>query len=218
MRLGLDNNLHSINVEIIRMGTLIEKALEETIEALVKQDVELAQKIIKGDDVFDQMELDIESKCMSAIATQQPVATDLREILSVLKIVTDLERIADHCQDISKITIELANKVYVKPLIDIPKMAKEVKKMIKMTIDCYIEQDVEKAVVICKNDDIVDDYFRTIFKDLEIIMKDKPDEIKQCMDFLMIAKYLERMADHSTNIAEWVIFSVEGRHFSGNES
>jgi phosphate transport system protein len=200
------------------MGTLIEKALEETIEALVKQDVELAQKIIKGDDVFDQMELDIESKCMSAIATQQPVATDLREILSVLKIVTDLERIADHCQDISKITIELANKVYVKPLIDIPKMAKEVKKMIKMTIDCYIEQDVEKAVVICKNDDIVDDYFRTIFKDLEIIMKDKPDEIKQCMDFLMIAKYLERMADHSTNIAEWVIFSVEGRHFSGNES
>jgi phosphate transport system protein len=97
-------------------------------------------------------------------------------------------------------------------------MAKEVRKMIKMTIDCYIEQDVEKAVVICKNDDIVDDYFRTIFKDLEIIMKDKPDEIKQCMDFLMIAKYLERMADHSTNIAEWVIFSVEGRHFSGNES
>lgn len=218
MRLGLDNNLHSINVEIIRMGTLIEKALEETIEALVKQDVELAQKIIKGDDKFDQMEIDIESKCISAIATQQPVATDLREILSVLKIVTDLERIADHCQDISKITIDLANKVYVKPLIDIPKMAKEVRKMIKMTIDCYIDQDVDKARVICKDDDIVDDYFRTIFKDLEIIMKDKPDEIKQCMDFLMIAKYLERMADHATNIAEWVIFSVEGRHFSGNES
>ncbi len=218
MRLGLDNNLHSINVEIIRMGTLIEKALEETIEALVKQDVELAQKIIKGDDKFDQMEIDIESKCISAIATQQPVATDLREILSVLKIVTDLERIADHCQDISKITIDLANKVYVKPLIDIPKMAKEVRKMIKMTIDCYIDQDVDKARVICKDDDIVDDYFRTIFKDLEIIMKDKPEEIKQCMDFLMIAKYLERMADHATNIAEWVIFSVEGRHFSGNES
>ncbi|MDW7660331.1 MAG: phosphate signaling complex protein PhoU [Bacillota bacterium] len=218
MRLGLDNNLHSINVEIIRMGTLIEKALEETIEALVKQDVELAQKIIKGDDKFDQMEIDIESKCISAIATQQPVATDLREILSVLKIVTDLERIADHCQDISKITIDLANKVYVKPLIDIPKMAKEVRKMIKMTIDSYIDQDVDKARVICKDDDIVDDYFRTIFKDLEIIMKDKPDEIKQCMDFLMIAKYLERMADHATNIAEWVIFSVEGRHFSGNES
>ncbi len=218
MRLGLDNNLHSINVEIIRMGTLIEKALEETIEALVKQDVELAQKIIVGDDKFDQMEIDIESKCISAIATQQPVATDLREILSVLKIVTDLERIADHCQDISKITIDLANKVYVKPLIDIPKMAKEVRKMIKMTIDCYIDQDVDKARVICKDDDIVDDYFRTIFKDLEIIMKDKPDEIKQCMDFLMIAKYLERMADHATNIAEWVIFSVEGRHFSGNES
>lgn len=218
MRLGLDNNLHSINVEIIRMGTLIEKALEETIEALVKQDVELAQKIIVGDDIFDQMEIDIESKCISAIATQQPVATDLREILSVLKIVTDLERIADHCQDISKITIDLANKVYVKPLIDIPKMAKEVRKMIKMTIDCYIDQDVDKARVICKDDDIVDDYFRTIFKDLEIIMRDKPDEIKQCMDFLMIAKYLERMADHATNIAEWVIFSVEGRHFSGNES
>lgn len=217
MRIGLENNLNSINVEIIRMGTLIEKAIEETIEALINQDVELATKIIKGDDKFDQMELDIEGRCITAIATQQPVATDLRSLFSVVKIVTDLERIADHCQDISKLTINLAEKVYVKPLIDIPKMAEEVRKMIKMTIDCYIDQDVDKARKICINDDVVDNYFKTIFNDLEGVMKEKPDEINQCMDFLMIGKYLERMADHATNIAEWVIFTVEGIHYSGNE-
>lgn len=216
MRIGLENNLNSINVEIIRMGTLIEKAIEETIEALINQDVDLATKIIKGDDKFDQMELDIESRCITAIATQQPVASDLRSLFSVVKIVTDLERIADHCQDISKLTINLAEKVYVKPLIDIPKMAEEVRKMIKMTIDCYIDQDVEKARRICANDDIVDDYFKTIYNDLETVMKEKPNEIKQCMDFLMIGKYLERMADHATNIAEWVIFTVEGIHYSAN--
>ncbi|MBM7561072.1 phosphate signaling complex protein PhoU [Fusibacter tunisiensis] len=216
MRIGLENNLNSINVEIIRMGTLVEKAIEETIEALIHQDEELARKIIKGDDRFDAMELDIENRCITAIATQQPVASDLRSLFSIVKIVTDLERIADHCQDISKLTINLAEKVYVKPLIDIPKMAEEVRKMIKMTIDCYIDQDVSKAKYICKNDDVVDAYFKTIFDDLELVMREKPDEIKQCMDFLMIGKYLERMADHATNIAEWVIFTVEGEHYAAD--
>ena len=162
------------------------------------------------------MEMDIENKCIALIATQQPVASDLRKIFSVVKIVTDLERIADHCQDISRFTLDLANQVYVKPLVDIPTMGKKVKEMVKMTIDCYIDQDVEKSKQVCANDDVVDRYFYTIVKDLEMIMKEKPDAIKQCLDFLMIAKYLERMADHATNVAEWVIFSVDGTHFDGN--
>lgn len=216
MRNVLDNELRAIHVEIIKMGTLIEKAIEETIKALVEHDVALAQKVVDGDDRFDAMELDIENRCIALIATQQPVASDLRKIFSVVKIVTDLERIADHCQDISRLTLDLASQVYVKPLVDIPTMGKQVKQMVKMTIDCYIDQDVEKSKRVCASDDIVDRYFHTIVKDLEMIMKEKPEAIKQCIDFLMIAKYLERMADHATNVAEWVIFSVDGTHFDGN--
>lgn len=216
MRNVLDNELRAIHVDIIKMGTLIEKTIDETITALVNQDVILAKKVDDGDDRFDQMEIDIESKCVSLIATQQPVASDLRKIFSVVKIVTDLERIADHCQDISKLTLNLAGKKYVKPLIDIPKMGKQVKEMVKMTIDCYIDQDVEKSKLVCANDDIVDNYFYTIVADLKSIMKEKPEEIDQCVDFLMIAKYLERMADHATNVAEWVVYSVEGVRFDGN--
>lgn len=216
MRASLDNDLRAIHVDIIKMGTLIEKTIEETVRALVDQDIDLAKKISNGDDRFDQMEVEIEKKCISLLARQQPVATDLRVVTSVLKIVTDLERIADHCQDISKLTIDLAGKAYVKPLVDIPKMAKQVREMVRMTIDCYIDLDIEKSKSICANDDVVDDFYHMIVSDLEIIMKEKPEEIKQCVDFLLIAKYLERMADHATNIAEWVIYSVEGKRFDGN--
>ncbi len=216
MRTPLDNELRAIHVDIIKMGTLIEKTIEETITALVSHDVKLAKSVAEGDDRFDKMELDIENKCISIMARQQPVASDLRKLFSIVKIVTDLERIADHCQDISKLTLDLAGQTYVKPLIDIPKMAKQVREMVNMTIDCYIDQDVVKSKIVCANDDIVDDYFKTIYEDLQIVMREKPDGIKQCMDFLMIAKYLERMADHATNVAEWVIYGVEGTHFDGN--
>ena len=216
MRASLYNDLRAIHVDIIKMGTLIEKTIEETIRALVEQDIPLAKKIREGDDRFDQMEVEIEKKCISLIARQQPVATDLRIVTSILKIVTDLERIADHCQDISKLTLDLAGKAYVKPLVDIPQMAKEVRAMVRMTIDAYIDLDVEKSKQVCANDDIVDKYYYTIVNDLEMIMKEKPNDIKQCVDFLLIAKYLERMADHTTNIAEWVIYSVQGKRFDGN--
>lgn len=212
----LDNEIEGLHEDIIKMGTLIEKAIEETISALVNRNIELAQAVIDGDDRFDYMKRTIEERCISIIATQQPVASDLRKIFSIVKIVTDLERIADHCQDISKLTLHLAKKEYVKPLIDIPKMAIQVRLMIKMTIDCYIDQDVVKSREVCASDDIVDDYFRIIVKDLGVVMKHNPNEIKQCVDFLMIAKYLERMADHATNVAEWVVFSVEGKHYEGN--
>lgn len=218
MRATLDNDLRSIHVDIIKMGTLIEKTIEETIRALVEQDIALAKKIREGDDRFDEMEVEIEKKCISLIARQQPVATDLRIVTSIMKIVTDLERIADHCQDISKLTLDLAGKAYVKPLVDIPQMAKEVRTMVRMTIDAYIDLDVVKSKQVCANDDIVDRFYHTIVNDLEIIMKDKPEDIKQCVDFLLIAKYLERMADHTTNIAEWVIYSVEGKRFDGNNA
>jgi phosphate transport system protein len=195
------------------MGTLIEKSIDDTIQALIHQDINMAQQVIDGDDRFDDMQILIESNCVSVIARQQPVASDLRKITSILKIVTDLERIADHCADISKLTHHLAKEEYVKPLIDIPKMAKQVKEMLKLTIDCYIDLDVEKGKRICQEDDVVDNFYKTIREELEMIMRDRPDTVRQCIDFLLIAKYLERMADHITNVAEWVIYSVEGKRY-----
>jgi len=190
------------------MGTLIEKAIDDTITALVNHDCELAKKVYEGDDVFDDMTKDIENKCIGLIARRQPVATDLRKIFSVVQIVKDLERIADHCEDISGYTLKLADKEYMKPLIDLPKMAKEVKEMIKMTVDCYIEQDIEKAKQVCERDNVVDEYFNIIYEDLEYVMENKPEDISQGMDFLMISKYFERMADHATNIAGWVVYGM----------
>lgn len=216
MRAMLESEFQAIHVDIIKMGTMIEKAIENTITALTNKDVVLARAIYEGDDVFDQMALEIENKCTYLIARQQPVASDLRRIFSIVKIVTDLERIADHCQDIAKLTLDLSNKNYIKPLIDLPKMAAKVKEMIKMTVDCYIDQDVELAKEICMSDDIVDEYYQLILDDLELLMRERSQDIRQCMDFMMIAKYLERMADHTTNIAEWVIYSVKGERFDGN--
>lgn len=213
MRFNLDQELQKVNVDIIKMGTLLERTIDDTVRALVHQEISLAEKVANEDDKFDQMEIAIELKCITIMATQQPVASDLRALFSILKIITDLERIADHCQDISRITIHLANQNYIKPLIDIPKMAQEVKQMVKMTVDCFIDKDVEKARLICKHDDVVDDYFDIIRSDLEAVVLKAPTHVKQSMDFLMIAKYFERMADHATNIAEWVIYSVEGQHF-----
>ncbi|MBS7526415.1 phosphate signaling complex protein PhoU [Fusibacter paucivorans] len=216
-RTALDNDLRTLHVQIIKMGTLIEKSIDDTIQALINQDVEMAKQVIEGDDRFDDMERLIESNCVSVIARQQPVASDLRKITSILKIVTDLERIADHCSDVSKLTLHLAKEEYVKPLIDIPKMSKQVKEMLKLTIDCYIDLDVDKGKRICKEDDIVDNYYKSIREELEMIMKERPGTVRQCIDFLLIAKYLERMADHITNVAEWVIYSVEGERYDRTE-
>lgn len=210
MRDLLELEMKEMNHALIRMVTLIEKTLDDTLQALVKQDKSMARQVVEGDDVFDDMQRLIENRCVMIIATQQPVASDLRAIFSAAKIVTDLERIADHCQDIARITLKLTEEKYVKPLVNLPKMAIEVKAMLRQTIDCYVNQDAELAQRVCENDDVVDEYFEIIYRDLKEIMKTNADVVDQCMNFLMIAKYLERMADHTTNIAEWVIYNVRG--------
>ncbi|MCK8061298.1 MULTISPECIES: phosphate signaling complex protein PhoU [unclassified Fusibacter] len=216
LRAHFDLELKTLTDKIISMSTLIEKAIDQTLLALVNKDESLAKQVIAGDDVFDRMEKEIEDECVSLISRQQPVASDLRAIFSIMKIVTDFERIADHCEDISSITLNLITQDYVKPLVDIPKMADLVKEMVRKTVDCYIEQDVIKARLICANDDAVDRYYQLVIDDVKLLLAEKPEAAGQLLDFLMIAKYLERMADHSTNIAEWVIYSVEGEHFSSN--
>jgi phosphate transport system protein len=207
-----EKELESLHLELIKMGSLVEESIDNTIIALKKQDVTMAKRIFNNDDIIDDMEKKIERICLTLIATQQPLAKDLRSISTVLKIITDMERIADHSSDIAEITIRMASEKYIKPLIDIPKMAELARIMVNKSIDAYIKQDMDLAMEVCNSDDAVDDLFSKITLELINLMKNDSATIEQGIDLMLIAKYLERMADHATNIGEWVVFNITGEH------
>lgn len=211
-RHSFDKSLEDLHLELVKMGSLVVESIENTILALKKQDVELAQKIFVDDDILDEMERKIERKCLSLIAKQQPLAKDLRSISAALKIITDMERIADHSSDIAEITIRMAGERYIKPLVDIPRMAELAKQMVNKSIDAYIKQDILLAKEVCGDDDAVDELFFKIILELINMMKNNPMTIEQGINLMFIAKYLERMADHATNIGEWVVFNITGEH------
>lgn len=211
-RYELEKELNMLHRHLVKMGALIEESIEDTIRALKKQDINLAKKVIKNDDKIDKWEQKIEHECINIIAMQSPMAKDLREITSVLKMITDLERIADHCADISEYTIKLANQEYIKPLVDIPLMVAKVREMLKLVIDSYVERDPNKALLVCKSDDIIDQYFNDIVLELQGIMEKESNKVAQCINLILIVKYIERMADHTTNIGEWIIYNITGNH------
>jgi phosphate transport system protein len=207
-----DKELDKLHLELIKMGSLVEESIDNTIVALKKQDVAMAKKIFNNDDIIDDLEKKIERICLNLIATQQPLAKDLRSISAALKIITDMERIADHSSDIAEITIRMAHEKYIKPLIDIPRMAELARIMVNKSIDAYIKQDMALAIEVCKSDDAVDDLFSKITLELINLMKNDSSTIEQGIDLMLIAKYLERMADHATNIGEWVVFNITSEH------
>jgi len=212
LRHYFDKELEVLHTDLIKMANMVEESIENTIIALKKQDINLAREIYLNDDVIDYYERKIEKSCLNLIARQQPLAKDLRSIGTALKIITDLERIADHSADIAEITIFMAKEKYIKPLIDLPKMAECARLMVVKAIDAYIRQDVELAKQVCASDDEVDELFEKIKLELSSFMKDDPLSIDQVINLLFITKYLERMGDHATNIAEWVVFNVTGEH------
>ncbi len=211
-RNSFEQELETLHMEMIKMGSLVEESIDKTIIALKKQDIELARKIFEDDDIIDELEQKIERRCLNLIARQQPMAIDLRTISAALKIITDMERIGDHSADIAEITIRMAHDKYIKPLIDIPKMALLAKQMVNKAIDAYVKQDIELAKDACSSDDEVDNLFNKIILELVNIIKDNPQSTEQAVDLMFIAKYIERMADHATNIAEWVLYNVTGEH------
>ena len=190
------------------MGVNLEEALDKVIDNLENKDVALAQAIIGGDDDFDNSEVDIERQCLELVLTQTPVATDWREIASCLKLVGDMERIADHCSDISQYTLRLAEKDSVPMPEDFMAMLKVMRQMVYDSITAISENDVELAQKVMTTDDEVDTYFREMRQDLTSLMQQYPQLVPQYVDYLMIAKYVERIADHATNIAQWVLFVV----------
>ncbi|CDE45954.1 phosphate transport system regulatory protein PhoU [Clostridium sp. CAG:411] len=217
MRNRFDRQLKELNNEMIEMGAMIEAAIEKAVSALVNQDVEKAKEAVKGDDVINHQEKNIENLCLKLLLQQQPVARDLRQISAALKMVTDMERIGDHAADISEITIALASQPYVKKLEHIQEMAKETMQMIVKAVDAFVEKDKEKAIAVMQQDDVVDDLFDTVKKELIGLIHENPENGEQAADLLMVAKYFERIGDHATNISEWVVFSITGIHKELNE-
>ena len=212
MRDFYDKQLEKLNNYLEEMGTLIEHAIQESISALMKQDKEEAEKTIRYDSEINNKEREIENLCMSLLLSQQPVATDLRMVSAALKMVTDMERIGDQAADIAELTLLLAENGVPTDLSEIEKMAKETTYMVKESVDAYIQRDTNKASQVIKYDDVVDDYFVKIRKMIIKRINENIQDGEQAADILMIAKYLERIGDHATNIAEWVLFYITGEH------
>ena len=212
MRNRFDRQLEELNDELIEMGTMIEKAIETAAKALISQDSELAKTVIEGDEQVDRHERIIENLCLKLLLQQQPVAKDLRLISSALKMITDMERIGDQAADISELTIMLSETKYIKKLEHIQQMAKETMVMLVESIDAFVNKDMLKAQSVIDADDKVDELFAEVKKELIKMIHEDINCGEQASDLLMIAKYFERIGDHPTNIAEWVIFSITGEH------
>ncbi|MED1780577.1 phosphate signaling complex protein PhoU [Brevibacillus fortis] len=197
--------------KLMTMGTLVEEAIHKSIKSLVERDAELAEQVIASDPVINELEQEIQSDCFRLIALQQPVGGDLRRLGTMLKLVTDLERMGDHAVSIAKTTRRLMADPYVKPLIDIPMMADHVKAMVRDCLNAYIARNKDAAEEIAARDDIVDKLYSTIFHDLIELMTKNSQAISQGTHLLLVAQYLERIADHVTNICEWIIYMSTGK-------
>lgn len=212
-REGLDKMLNELQQEMLLMGSMVEEMINLSVESLARQDLDLAQRIIDGDDRIDELTLQIEEDCIRLIALQQPIAKDLREITTILKNVIDLERIADHATDIAEITQRIGNTPLIKPLIDIPKMAKMAETMVHESLKAFVDRDIELARKACLSDSAVDKLYETLFNELTGFVLSGGDSNRevQTINLLFAARYLERVADHATNIGERVIYLVTGR-------
>ena len=212
MRSRFNEQLSLLNNCLIEMGALIEHAIARATKALVSQDADAAKSIIDGDAVIDEKEKEIESLCLKLILNQQPVARDLRQISTALKMITDMERIGDQAADISELCIYLAAQEYIKKLDHIPQMAEATVKMVTDSIDAFVRKDLDLAQAVIDYDDVVDELYVCVKKDLIELVHADVNNGEQAFDLLQIAKYYERIGDHAVNIAEWVIFSITGKH------
>jgi phosphate transport system protein len=217
VRRSFQDELKHLTDDLLLMGNLVEQSIEKAVRSLKEQDLELAEQVVAEDDRIDAMELDIEAKCLTLIARQQPMARDLRKIATGLKIITDLERIADHASDIAKLALRIGNEPLIKPLIDIPLMADKSRAMVKKALDSFVQEDVKLAFEVCKDDDELDNYHNQIFRELLTYMMEDPRTIKQATYLLFVSSYLERIGDHATNLGEWLIYMVTGERKDLND-
>lgn len=210
MRDIFQENIKKLEQELMTMGELVVKAIEHSIEALKARDIIEAKKIISDDFFINEKQWEIEERCINLIATQQPVATELRELISLLNIITELERTGDYARGIANIVLMLGKEPLIKPLIDIPRMTEKAINMIEESLEAFIKRDIEMAKAVYGKDDEVDMLYEQVYRELLTFMIEDPKTITSATYLIWIAHNLERIADRATNICERVIFLITG--------
>lgn len=210
MRGNYTRELNKVSILVQNMGKEIGKAILRTKETVDRRDLQAARDLIQGDEVFDRMNRDIEEECLNMVVTQAPVAGDWRRLASIMRMISDLERIADHCSDIAEYVIKLGAEEQLEIPVNFDKMFTLVCEMLETTVQSFVNLDTEAAMEAANRDDIQDDYFDATVEELVRLMKKDPEHVEHYVSYLMIAKYLERMADHTTNLAEWIAYLAKG--------
>lgn len=211
MRMRFDQQLEELNLELIKMGALCERAIRRAVDQLLNEKETEHQTVERMEEEINHKERDIENLCMKLLLQQQPVAKDLRMISSALKMISDMERIGDQAQDIA----DMAKFVKVQEIahkMNIGKMAEATIKMVTESIDSFVKKDLDSAAAVVKYDDVVDDLFLKVKADLPQLMEKDPQNAEYYIDLIMVAKYFERIGDHAENIAQWVEYSITGTH------
>jgi phosphate transport system protein len=211
IRSALDREMRKVNDDILRLGSMVENAIDRSVSALKQRDSKLAQQVIEEDKQINAMRFQIEEECLELIATQQPAASDLRATIAATHIAVELERMADHCTGIAEITIRMQGQPLLKPLIDIPLMANVAKEMTRGALDAFVRRDAELAKQIVKRDDEMDELYQQIFRELLTYMLEDPKNISRATYLLWVAHNLERIGDRATNLCERMIFISTGQ-------
>lgn len=211
LRKRFHQKLEELHTSLLEMGAVVEEVIELSIEGLKKQDLEKSERAIELDKRVDQFEVDIEKKCLDLIALQTPVATDLRTVSTILKMITDLERIGDYAVNIAYDTKKLNTKKLIKPLVDIPRMADIAKQMVRGSLDSFVMEDANLAKEIAKMDDLVDEIYNNVYEELLEKVNDNNEDMEQIIHLLFIGRHLERMADHATNICEKIVYMITSK-------
>lgn len=211
MRDRFTQQMEKLHVELIEMGALCEQAISRAYQVLMEEDPQAAQDLRKKDAAIDEKEREIESRCLKLLLQQQPVASDLRQVSAALKMITDMERIGDQASDIAEI-VQTTHLKAPGENIRLKDMAQITQRMVSKSVDAYVKQDLGIARQVICEDDLVDHLFEEVKNELVCALKDGTSSGEQSLDYLMIAKYYERIGDHATNIAEWVEFSITGQH------
>lgn len=211
IRTTFHERLREIQDELLIMGSMVEKAIARSVEALKKRDLKLAEQVIEDDQKINRKRFAIEESCITIIATQQPMASDLRIIITVLNLITELERMGDYAEGIARIALMIGDEPPLKPLIDIPRMAEKAQDMLRRSLQALINRDSEEAIRITAEDDEVDNLYDQVFRELLVFMMEDPRTITRATRLIWVAHNLERVADRVTNICERVVFTVTGK-------
>jgi phosphate transport system protein len=209
--------LEQLMREVRRMGLMVEEAISKAVAALVNGQPELARQVVEYDAAINEAHLQIEQVCLQIMALQQPMASDLRQVTATLKIITDLERIADHAVDIARVTLRIADQPLIKPLVDIPEMARLAQLMVGEAVSAFVNRDKERALAMIARDHEVDRLYKKVIEDITALIQQDPANVPQGVQLLFVGNALERIGDHATNLGEWLIYLATGERAELNQ-